>query len=125
MLLYGFGGKYRDLVLKYCRNNWEYYFIDEFQDTGMIQYKILNALVPQSSSHKLSIIGDDDQSIYVWRGTNPRIILEDAVIDYNLDTKIIPINYRCKSSVVDFASKSIVKNTKRKDKNLQAFEKGG
>jgi DNA helicase-2/ATP-dependent DNA helicase PcrA len=125
MLLYGYGCKYRDLVLKYCRNNWEYYFIDEFQDTGMIQYKILNALVPQNSSNKLNIIGDDDQSIYTWRGTNPRIILEDAVIDYNLDTKIIPINYRCKSSIVDFASKSIVKNTKRKDKNLQAFEKGG
>lgn len=125
MLLYAYDGKYTNLVLDFCRSKYSYYYIDEFQDTGLIQYKILNKIVSNLDSSKLTVIGDDDQSIYIWRGTNPRLILEDVVIDYNLDTKILPMNYRCKSNIVDFASKSIVNNSKRKEKDLKSFESGG
>lgn len=125
MLLYSYEGKFEKLVLDYCRSKWQYYFIDEFQDTGMIQYKILNKIVSSSDKDNLTVIGDDDQSIYVWRGTNPNLILEDIIIDYDLDTKVIPINYRCKSAIVDFASRSIVNNLNRKEKDLKAFRDGG
>jgi len=125
MLLYSQNGKFAHLVLDYCKSKWEYYFIDEFQDTGMIQYKILNKIVESSNKDKLTVIGDDDQSIYVWRGTNPNLILEDVIVDYGLDTKVIPINYRCKSEIVDFAAKSIGNNINRKEKDLKAFKDGG
>lgn len=125
ILLYSQNGKFSRLVLDYCKSKWEYYFIDEFQDTGMIQYKILNKIVDSSNKDKLTVIGDDDQSIYVWRGTNPNLILEDVIVDYGLDTKVIPINYRCKSEIVDFAAKSICNNINRKEKDLKAFKDGG
>jgi ATP-dependent DNA helicase pcrA len=125
ILLYSYNGKYANLVLDYCKSKWKYYFIDEFQDTGMIQYKILNKIVTTLDKDNLTVIGDDDQSIYVWRGTNPNLILEDVIVDYGLDTKVIPINYRCKSEIVNFASKSICNNVNRKEKDLKAFKEGG
>lgn len=125
MLLYSQNGKFENLVLDYCRRKWQYYFIDEFQDTGMIQYKILNKIVSSLDKDNLTVIGDDDQSIYVWRGTNPNLILEDVIVDYGLDTKVIPINYRCRSEIVDFAAKSIKNNINRKEKDLKAFRNGG
>lgn len=124
-LLYMCGKQYEDLVLNYCRSIWDCYFIDEFQDTSTIQYKILKKFVSKNDADKLVVIGDDDQSIYQWRGTNPNIILEDVRADYNLNTFVLPTNYRCSSNIVDFAANSVKCLSKRQDKELVAFKEGG
>lgn len=124
-LLYMCGKQYEDLVLNYCRSVWDYFFIDEFQDTSTIQYKILRKLVGRKESDRLVVIGDDDQSIYQWRGTNPNIILEDVRTDYALKSFVLPTNYRCCSNIVDFAARSVGCLSKRQDKELVAFKKGG
>lgn len=124
-LLYMCGKQYEDLVLNYCKSVWNYFFIDEFQDTSTIQYKILKKFVTRSESDKLVVIGDDDQSIYQWRGTNPNIILEDVRTDYTLEAFVLPTNYRCRSNIVDFAARSVECLSKRQAKELVAFQDGG
>ena len=124
-LLYGFGGQYTDLIVNYCKSNWDFFIIDEFQDTSKVQYMILKKMVDKENSGRLIVIGDDDQAIYTWRGTDPNIILEDISIDYNVDRLVLPTNYRCGSEIVKFADGSIKNNVKRQYKDLKAFNAGG
>ncbi len=124
-LLYGFNGQYSDMIVQYIRNNWDFFIIDEFQDTSKVQYMILKKMVDNANSDRLIVIGDDDQAIYTWRGTDPNIILEDISIDYNVDKLVLPTNYRCGSEIVKFADSSIRHNSKRQYKDLRAFNNGG
>lgn len=124
-LLYFASEEVQTAVTNYCRDLWTWFFIDEFQDTSTIQYKILNKLIPAENKDYLTVIGDDDQSIYKWRGADPNIILEDVLIDYELRKYILPINYRCKDNIVKFAASSVHCLSKRQDKSLKAFEEGG
>lgn len=108
--------------IDYCRTKWKYIYVDEFQDVSKLQYAILEALCSDVSN--LVVIGDDDQSIYEWRGANPRLILEicgtAGIPSYNLS-----VNYRCKNKIVDMAARGIQNNAVRASKTLTANQEGG
>lgn len=100
----------------YYANKFRYIHVDEFQDTNAIQFDILKLLA--SKWHNVFAVGDDDQSIYGWRGADVRNILDfgksypDAKI-YKLEQ-----NYRSTQEILDSANRLIKNNTTRSDKSL-------
>lgn len=105
-------------VLEHYQEKFKYILIDEYQDTNEVQYKLTKLL---GSGHKnIFVVGDPDQSIYMFRGANYKNIL-NFEHDY-LDTKVIALeeNYRSTKMILD-AANSVIKNNKdRKEKNLRS-----
>ena len=104
-------------VLNYYRNRFKYILVDEFQDTNPQQYKLIK-LLTQDADNDLTVVGDDDQSIYAFRGADVLNIL-DFEKDYP-NTKIIRLeeNYRCPKDIVEAALSVIKNNTNRHEKNV-------
>ncbi len=103
-------------VLENYSKRFKYIMIDEYQDTNSVQYGIVRLM---SSHHKnLFVVGDDDQSIYSFRGANIRNILEFERDFENVTTIYLEENYRSHQGILDIANKVIANNTKRKAKNL-------
>jgi DNA helicase II / ATP-dependent DNA helicase PcrA len=105
-----------DEVLNYCHHRFSNILIDEFQDTNQIQYQLVQKLAGTAAN--VMIVGDDDQSIYSWRGANADN-LQAFINDYP-ETEIIRLeqNYRSTSIILDAANKLIAKNHNRLGKNL-------
>ncbi len=106
--------------LDYCdilKHKFDYILVDEFQDINHIQYDILKLIV--NENRNLFVVGDDDQSIYGFRGASPKV-MSDFLIDFP-NTKIISLNYnyRSKKNIIDAADKLISHNIVRikKDKH--------
>ncbi len=110
--------KERKDILAMWQQKFQYILIDEFQDINKVQYEIVRMLA--GKGEHLFIVGDDDQSIYRFRGARPEIMLGFEK-DYP-DTKkvILNTNYRCSAEIVDSAECLISHNTKRFPKNMQA-----
>ena len=109
-------------VLKKYQNKYKYILVDEFQDINNEQYKILKLIC---KSKNIFVVGDDDQSIYKFRGSNPSII-RDFKKDYkNYKLIILNENYRCPNNIVKFSKKIIDKNKDRIKKNLLSNKKDG
>lgn len=89
--------------------------VDEFQDVNLVQSELLD-LITASHRHYM-VIGDDDQTIYEWRGASPRFILEFAK-RYEAQKYIISDNFRCTASQIAIANQVIVHNQKREAKHL-------
>lgn len=110
-------------VLAIYQNKFEYIHVDEYQDTNVIQYKLIKML---SEVHKnICVVGDDDQSIYSWRGA-----CSDNIINFEKDYEDVEVifldqNYRSNSTILDAANTVIKNNTDRKDKALWSENKGG
>lgn len=104
-------------VLNYYRNKWKYILVDEFQDTNALQYKFIKMLT-KNNDNQLTIVGDDDQSIYAFRGAMVSNIL-NFKDDYK-NTHIIKLeeNYRCPKDVVEVALNIIKNNKDRHEKNV-------
>ena len=103
-------------VLNYYAQKFHYVLIDEFQDTNVIQYNIAKLL---SSVHgNIFVVGDDDQSIYSWRGAQIRNIL-DFHKDFK-DAKVFKLqqNYRSTKKILELANAIIKNNTERSPKEL-------
>ena len=103
-------------IRKIYSNNFKYILVDEYQDTNFIQSKLLNLL--SEKHNNLCCVGDDDQSIYSWRGAEIKNFLEfDQVYD---DTKIIRLeqNYRSSQNILSVASNLISNNENRVGKTL-------
>lgn len=98
-------------------------YIDEFQDTSELQYGILRTYF--DAAKRIIAVGDDDQTIYSWRGSNIDIILSRFEADYSPDIMRLSTNYRCGENILKCVVPSIEKNTYRRDKHLKAFRKGG
>jgi DNA helicase-2/ATP-dependent DNA helicase PcrA len=103
-------------VLGYYQNKYKYILIDEYQDTNHAQYRLVNLLA--SKNKNICVVGDDDQSIYGWRGADISNILnfED---DYP-DAEVIKLeqNYRSTQNILDAAGKVVNRIPGRKSKNL-------
>ncbi len=104
-----------DIRRKYV-DKFKYILVDEYQDTNNTQYELISLLV--NSDANVCVVGDDDQSIYKFRGANINNIL-DFQKDYNGAVKItLDENYRSTSTILDAANAVISNNTKRMGKNL-------
>jgi DNA helicase-2/ATP-dependent DNA helicase PcrA len=101
----------RPRVSKQLRTVYRYVCVDEFQDTNLVQYRILRALAPDGDAN-LFIVGDDDQIIYQWNGASPARVRQ-LEQDYALTTIQLPENYRCPPEVVELANALIVHNSDR------------
>jgi len=112
-----------DTALSDMQYMWKYFMIDEYQDTNYSQYLIAKYLA--SHSKNICVVGDDDQSIYSWRGADIRNILNFEK-DYN-NARIITLeeNYRSTSGILDAAYAVIQNNSQRKNKSIIAFRGEG
>jgi DNA helicase II / ATP-dependent DNA helicase PcrA len=104
------------VVLEQYQNQFKYVMVDEYQDTNHIQYLMVKMLAQKSRN--LCVVGDEDQSIYSWRGADIRNIL-DFEKDFP-EAQIVKLeeNYRSTQNIVNAATKVIKNNKERKDKTL-------
>jgi len=110
-------------ILELYLNNFKYILVDEYQDSNYIQSKWLNLLAKKKNN--ICCVGDDDQSIYSWRGAEIRNFLDFSKTYKN--TKIIKLeqNYRSTQNILSAASGLIAKNTDRLGKKLWTDSKDG
>ncbi len=110
-------------VREYYNRRFQYVMIDEYQDTNRPQYQLM--LLLAGSHHNICAVGDEDQSIYSWRGADIRNILEFEK-DFP-EAKIIRLeqNYRSTQNILQAASAVVSNNLKRKGKNLWTSRQGG
>jgi DNA helicase-2/ATP-dependent DNA helicase PcrA len=110
-------------VREYYNRRFQYLLIDEYQDTNRPQYELMRMLAGES--HNVCAVGDEDQSIYSWRGADIRNILEFEQ-DFP-EAKIIRLeqNYRSTQNILQAASAVVANNIRRKGKNLWTSRQGG
>ena len=110
-------------VLASIQNKFTYFSVDEFQDTNTLQYDIIKLLA--SKTRNLLIVGDEDQSIYGWRGANI-----DNIFNFTREFKDVKVfkleqNYRSTKKILERANKIIKNNKNRLDKNLYTENEDG
>jgi DNA helicase-2/ATP-dependent DNA helicase PcrA len=110
-------------VREYYNKRFQYLLIDEYQDTNRPQYELMRMLA--GARHNVCAVGDEDQSIYSWRGADIRNILEFEQ-DFP-EAKIIRLeqNYRSTQNILQAASSVVANNLRRKGKNLWTSRQGG
>ncbi len=103
-------------VLERYRRRFRYVLVDEFQDTNPVQYQMLRLLAPSGSN--LAVVGDDDQSIYRWRGASVANILGFQEDYANTTLVKLEQNYRSDQAILEAAYGVIAKNRERVEKKL-------
>ena len=103
-------------ILKSCRNIFKYIMVDEFQDSNKIQYEIFKLLAKPLEN--VFVVGDDDQSVYGFRGARPEIMFLFEKDFKNTRKYYLVDNYRCDRIITGVSSKLIADNKKRFDKKL-------
>ena len=115
--------KERKDILAIWQKRYQYILIDEFQDINTLQYRIIQMLAaPQNN---LFIVGDDDQSIYRFRGAKPEIMLNFAKDYPDAKQVLLDINYRSTEKIVESASRLIKNNKKRFEKQIHTVKGEG
>lgn len=110
-------------VRQYCNKTFRYILVDEFQDTNLVQYCLVKILAGKENN--VCVVGDDDQSIYRWRGAN----LENILTFENefAQTRVIKLeqNYRSTQNILNAAGAVVKANIHRKDKTLWTENQAG
>ena len=112
-----------DHILKAVRHQYRYVLIDEFQDINRVQFEIIKMLVDKCQN--IFAVGDDDQSIYKFRGAKPEFLLDFK--NYFKETQIffLEVNYRSTKSILNCSSALIKYNQNRYTKNLTTPNSSG
>jgi len=112
-----------DELRKETSNRYQYIMVDEYQDTNELQFQLLEML--SSEHNNLCVVGDDDQSIYGWRGANIRNILEFADNFETCKTVKLETNYRSTEPILKAANTLIEHNSTRLGKKLTSHKGAG
>lgn len=103
-------------VLEKYRKRYQYIMVDEFQDTSLAQYEFVHLLAKEHRN--ICVVGDDDQSIYSWRGANYENIMNFEKDFPEVSEIRLEQNYRSTGTILQAANSLIANNTQRKDKQL-------
>ena len=103
-------------VLEYYKNHFRHILVDEYQDTNLAQYELIHLLVGENNN--ICVVGDDDQSIYAWRGADVRNILEFEKDFPGCRVIKLEQNYRSTGNILACANQVIAHNAGRKEKAL-------
>ena len=110
-------------ILSKYRKKWKYILVDEYQDTNRAQFLLVKIL---AEKHKqICVVGDDDQSIYGWRGADIRNILDFGKAFPNCEVFTLENNYRSTQQILTAATSVVENNKDRADKNLSAINGEG
>lgn len=104
-------------ILDRVRGVYKYILVDEFQDINKVQFEVIKLIA--SPSNNIFVVGDEDQSIYGFRGSRPDFLLEFENYFSNSKKYILDINYRSKKGIIDIANKLIHKNENRYEKVIK------
>lgn len=115
--------KEREDILNGWRKRWQYILVDEFQDINLLQYEVIKMLA--APANNLFIVGDDDQSIYRFRGAKPEIMLNFPKEYPDCVRILLDRNFRCPGNVMDYAAKVISRNTVRFPKEIKKVKADG
>ncbi len=110
-------------VLQEYRRRFAFILVDEYQDTNRAQFRFLELLAAESSN--LMVVGDDDQSIYAWRGADIRNILDFEASFPGARLVRLEQNYRSSERILEAANQVILHNRHRKGKTLRTDRAGG
>lgn len=113
----------RSDILKMWQQQFQYILIDEFQDINKVQYDIIRLLARPNNN--LFIVGDDDQSIYRFRGAKPEIMLQFEEVYPSAKKVLLDVNYRSTACIVETASMVIAHNKTRFPKNIRTDNERG
>lgn len=108
-------------ILSAWQKKYQYILIDEFQDINQIQYDIMRMLAKPADN--LFIVGDDDQSIYRFRGSKPEIMLQFTKVYPKAKVVTLDVNYRCTPAVVEASRRLISHNEERFKKTITAHRR--
>ncbi len=110
-------------ICKMWQDKYQYILIDEFQDINRVQYEVIRLLA--APGNHLFIVGDDDQSIYRFRGAKPEIMLNFEKDYPGARRVILDTNYRSTQEIVKASGKVIRRNKKRFQKDIKSVQDGG
>lgn len=113
---------YKD-ILKMYQERFKYILVDEYQDTNRVQYILVNMLAARYKN--ICVVGDNDQAIYSWRGSDYRNILNFEKDYPDLKLVMLEENYRSTGYILKAANEVIKNNVVRKDKNLWTSQEDG
>ena len=113
----------REDILAGWQKRYQYILIDEFQDINKLQYEIIRLLARPENN--LFIVGDDDQSIYRFRGAKPEIMLQFPKAYPDVHKIVLDYNFRCPGNIVKAAAKVIGRNVTRYDKAIKEVKEEG
>lgn len=120
LLCYELLSERKDILMNW-QKRFRYILVDEFQDINQVQYDIIRML--SAPENNLFVVGDDDQSIYRFRGAKPELMLNFPA-DYPACSRLVlPVNYRSGANIVRASSRLISRNTYRFQKEVQAARK--
>lgn len=110
-------------VLDAVRKAYKYILVDEFQDINKAQFEVLKLI--SNPENNIFVVGDEDQSIYGFRGARPDFLLEFQTYFKGAKKIVLDINYRSKSEIIDTANRLIEKNTNRHEKVIKCTQGEG
>lgn len=104
-------------ALEMVRNVYKYILVDEFQDINKVQFEVLKLM--SNPNNNIFVVGDEDQSIYGFRGARPDFLLQFEQIFTGTKKILLDMNYRSQKEIIDVSNKLIQKNMSRYDKTIK------